>query len=91
MTQQDILSIVQDELARFFTVSPEFSMSAEDIASETDLFQDLAVNSTELVELITLLERRFEVTIPDESTEKVNTVGDIVKLISDLNSQQSQK
>ncbi|WP_329084973.1 acyl carrier protein [Streptosporangium sp. NBC_01469] len=49
-----------------------------------DLWNDLGIDSLSLLELIRDLEKRFQVTIPDEDTGQANTVGDLVTIVQRL-------
>ena len=44
---------------------------------------DLGADSLDPVELIMAFEKEFEVSIPDEQAEKIQTVGDAVKYLED--------
>ena len=44
---------------------------------------DLGADSLDTVELIMAFEKEFEVSIPDEQAEKIQTVGDAVKYLED--------
>lgn len=48
------------------------------------LLEDLGIDSLSLLRLIKLLEARFDVTIPDESTGQAQTVGDLAKTVRRL-------
>ena len=43
---------------------------------------DLGADSLDTVELVMELEEEFEINIPDDAAEKIQTVGDAVKYIS---------
>jgi acyl carrier protein len=47
----------------------------------TSLADDLDIDSLDLIETITELEKRFRIRISDEETEKLRTVGSIIHLI----------
>ena len=53
------------------------------IAPETNILDDLKVNSARLVDVVLAFEDEFDIEIPDEDVDAVNTVGDCVKLILD--------
>lgn len=53
-----------------------------DITSEASFMNDLGADSLDLVELVMEFEKQFGVSIPDEDTEKITTVGDAVSYIS---------
>src|SRR5688572_28620669 len=45
---------------------------------------DLGADSLEIVEITLALEDHFEISISDEQAEKVQTVGDLFEVLSDL-------
>jgi acyl carrier protein len=46
--------------------------------------QDLGIDSTELVEIIVALEKRFSISIDSEIQGTLTSVGDLVSQVSDL-------
>lgn len=44
------------------------------IKPETNLVKDLGADSLDVVELVSILEKEFKVTIPDEKIERMKTV-----------------
>ena len=53
----------------------------DSITTETTFIDDLGADSLDIVELIMALEEEFDVEIPSEDLEKMDTVGDIVAYI----------
>ena len=51
------------------------------VGNETNLLDDLKVNSARLVDVVLAFEDEFDIEIPDEDVDTVNTVGDCVRLI----------
>ncbi|MBE6311798.1 MAG: acyl carrier protein [Bacteroidales bacterium] len=54
------------------------------VTPEASFTNDLGADSLDTVELIMEFEKEFEISIPDESAEKIATVGDAIKYIEDL-------
>lgn len=54
-----------------------------DITMESSFVDDLGADSLDLVELIMGLETEFDIEIPDEEAEKIQTVGDAVNYIKE--------
>jgi acyl carrier protein len=52
-----------------------------DVTPETNILDDLEVNSARLVDVILAFEDTFGIQVADEDADTVNTVGDAVKLI----------
>ena len=55
-------------------------------ASVEDTFDDLYVDSLDLVEIIIECEQEFGYPIKDDKVQNLKTVGDLVNLIKDLDS-----
>ena len=51
------------------------------VSMETNILDDLKVNSARLVDVVIAFEDEFDIEIPDEDVDSVNTIGDCVKLI----------
>ena len=49
---------------------------------ETNILQDLKVNSARLVDVILDLEDAFDIEVEDEDADNVNTIGDAISLIA---------
>lgn len=53
-------------------------------ATEEDTFEDLYMDSLDLVEIIIECEQEFGYPITDDKVQNLKTVGDLVNLIKDL-------
>ena len=53
-------------------------------ATEEDTFEDLYMDSLDLVEIIIKCEQEFGYPITDDKVQNLKTVGDLVNLIKDL-------
>ena len=62
-------------------VSEQLGVPKEEITRESKFVDDLKADSLDVVELVMEFEDEFEVTIPDEDYEKIQTVGDAVDYI----------
>jgi acyl carrier protein len=49
---------------------------------DTNILQDLKVNSARLVDVILDFEDAFDIEVEDEDADRVNTIGDAVSLIA---------
>ena len=54
----------------------KLGVSQEDIKPEAKFTDDLGADSLDMVELIMEFEKEFNLAIPDEDTETINTVSD---------------
>ena len=53
------------------------------VGNDTNILDDLKVNSARLVDVVLAFEDEFDIEIPDEDVDTVNTVGDCVKMITE--------
>jgi acyl carrier protein len=66
-------------------VAEKVGVDPEDISMETSFADDLEADSITLFELVMAIEDEFDIEVDDESIEKIETVGDIVKYLEDIN------
>ncbi len=62
-------------------VSEQLGVDKAEISRETSFVNDLNADSLDTVELIMELEDAFEMSIPDEEAEKIQTVGQAIDYI----------
>ena len=53
------------------------------VTDDTNILEDLKVNSARLVDIILNFEDEFDIEVEDEDADAVNTVGDAVRLIQE--------
>ncbi|MCX8059272.1 MAG: acyl carrier protein [Spirochaetes bacterium] len=63
-------------------ISEKLGIEKEQITENASFINDLGVDSLEQVELIMELEKKFDITIPDEDQDKLGTVGDLLKYLN---------
>jgi acyl carrier protein len=56
--------------------------SLASVSMDTNILDDLKVNSARLVDVVIAFEDDFDIEIADDDVDSVNTVGDAVNLIS---------
>jgi len=61
----------------------QFGECEKTVTLETSFVNDLGADSLDIVELVMELEDEFDLSIPDEDAEKMQTVGDAVKYINE--------
>ncbi len=61
----------------------QFEEDGKPVTLETSFVNDLGADSLDIVELVMELEDAFDLSIPDEDAEKIQTVGDTVKYINE--------
>jgi acyl carrier protein len=64
-------------------ISDILGVESEDITMESSFIDDLGADSLDIVELIMALEEEFEIEIPDEEAEKIQSVSDVVEYIKE--------
>jgi len=61
----------------------KLGVSESEVTPEATFQQDLGADSLDTVELIMELEKQFDIKIPDEQSEKIQTVGDAINFIEE--------
>ncbi len=72
-TEERVRNIICDQLA----VDPA------KVLLTASFIDDLGADSLDIVELVMTMEEEFDLDIPDEDAEKIKSVGDVVKYISE--------
>ncbi|MDX1348925.1 MAG: acyl carrier protein [Putridiphycobacter sp.] len=66
-----VISIIVDKLG----------VSEDEVTNEANFTNDLGADSLDTVELIMEFEKEFNIAIPDDQAEKIQTVGDAISFI----------
>jgi len=61
----------------------QLGVEESEVSMESSIIDDLGADSLDIVELVMAFEDEFGVEIPDETAEKIATVGDIVKYLEE--------
>lgn len=67
-------------------VAEQLGVEKEKVSEETSFVNDLGADSLDQVELVMELEEEFDINIPDDAAEKIQTVGQAVKYIESTQS-----
>lgn len=59
-------------------ISERFDVDEDKITRETNIVDDLGVDSLDIAELLLTLEDEFNISIPEEDIANLKTVGDLV-------------
>jgi len=62
-------------------VSEQLGVDKDNVSPETSFVNDLGADSLDTVELVMELEEEFDINIPDDAAEKIQTVGQAVEFI----------
>lgn len=61
----------------------QLGVSQDQVTTEASFVDDLGADSLDTVELVMAFEEEFGIDIPDEDAEKMSTVSDAVKYLSE--------
>lgn len=64
-------------------ICEQLEVKEEEVVNNASFVDDLRADSLDTVELVMALEEEFEIEIPDEVAEKITTVGEAVKFVSE--------
>jgi acyl carrier protein len=64
-------------------VAEQLEVAPEKVTPEASFANDLGADSLDVVELVMALEEEFDIEIPDEAAEQIDTVGKAVAHISE--------
>ena len=64
-------------------VADQLEVKPEEISPESNFANDLGADSLDTVELVMALEEEFDIEIPDEAAEQIDTVAKAVEYISE--------
>lgn len=56
----------------------QLGVSKEEIVPEASFIDDLGADSLDIVELVMAMEEEFDLEIPDEDAEKIQSIGDAI-------------
>lgn len=64
-------------------IAEQLGVEEDDVVPEAKFVDDLGADSLDTVELVMALEEEFEIEIPDEEAEKIQTVGAAIDFIKE--------
>jgi len=76
MSDKSIESRVKD------IIVDQLGVNADQVTSEAKFVEDLGADSLDTVELVMAFEEEFDIEVPDEEAEKLQSVGDVVTYIT---------
>lgn len=62
-------------------IMDKLGVEESQITPEASFINDLGADSLDIVELVMAFEQAFNISIPDEDSEKIQTVGDVYKYL----------
>ena len=66
-------------------VVEQLSVNPDEIKADSKFTEDLGADSLDVVELVMALEEKFDIEIPDDEAEKLQTVQDVINYIESKN------
>lgn len=66
-------------------VTEQLGVDKDKIKRESNFVNDLGADSLDTVELVMELEEEFDINIPDDAAEKIQTVGEAIEHIEKSN------
>ena len=73
------MSSVEEQV--FTIVSQQLGVEKKNIKRESNFVNDLGADSLDTVELVMELEDEFDIKIPEDAAEKIQTVGEAIEHI----------
>jgi acyl carrier protein len=70
-------------------VAEQLGADKDKVTPETSFVNDLGADSLDTVELVMELEEEFDINIPDDAAEKIQTVGQAIEFIDEAVSSSS--
>jgi acyl carrier protein len=61
----------------------QLGVSKEEIKPEASFIDDLGADSLDIVELVMAMEEEFDIEIPDDDAEKIQTIGDALSYLKE--------
>jgi acyl carrier protein len=61
----------------------QLGISKEEVKPEASFIDDLGADSLDIVELVMAMEEEFDLEIPDDDAEKIQTIGDALAYVKE--------
>lgn len=61
----------------------QLGVSRDEVVSKASFVDDLGADSLDIVELVMSIEENFDIEIPDEDAEKLQTIGDAISYLKE--------
>jgi len=75
------MSNISDKVKQI--IVDKLGVDESEVSTEASFTNDLGADSLDTVELIMEFEKEFDISIPDEQAENIQTVGQAVKYLED--------
>lgn len=64
-------------------LNEQLGINPDEVTMQTNIMDDLSIDSLDLVDLLMNLEEEYGVEIPDDKIEDIKTIGDLTQYIED--------
>ncbi len=61
----------------------QLGVSKQEVVPEASFIDDLGADSLDIVELVMAMEEEFDIEIPDEDAEKIQTIADAISYVKE--------
>jgi acyl carrier protein len=75
------MSATEDRVAEI--IVEQLGITREEIVPEASFIDDLGADSLDIVELVMAMEEMFDIEIPDDDAEKIQTIGDAFSYVKE--------
>ena len=75
------MSATEDRVAEI--IVEQLGITREEIVPEASFIDDLGADSLDIVELVMAMEETFDIEIPDDDAEKIQTIGDAFSYVKE--------
>lgn len=62
-------------------VVEQLGVTKEELAPQASFIDDLGADSLDIVELVMAMEEEFDIEIPDDDAEKIQTIQDVISYV----------
>lgn len=76
MARQDVVTALKEVLV------DKLQVEADTVTEDANLFDDLGLDSIDLMTVVMAIEERFDIEVPDDELEDVTTIGQAADLLS---------
>lgn len=76
MAREDVVTALKEVLV------DKLKVDADSVTEEANLFDDLGLDSIDLMTVVMAIEERFEIEVPDDELEDVTTISQAADLLS---------
>ncbi len=72
---------IEDRITKL--IVEKLGVAADEVVPEASFLDDLGADSLDIVELVMAMEEEFDIEVPDDDAEKIQTVGDAIAYLKE--------